>query len=226
MISLVFKIGGSTLFENQELNIGKITKWVSLLQKLLDKNYKIGVVIGGGKPARNYISAASMLGANKFHQDLLGIESARQNARLFISALPASYPSPPRTFEELLQASHNSDLVICGGFQPGQSTNAVASLFAEILGADYLFNITNIDKVHDKDPNKYADAKAFDELTYEQLSDILDQNEQLPGQYDLFDHLGLDVIIRSSIKLVFLNGDHPEYVHDILENKQRGTVIG
>ena len=183
-------------------------------------------MIGGGKAARMYIKAASEIGANKSLQDLMGIESARQNARLFIMGLKGAYPNPPKNFEELYTAINSHEVVVCGGFQPGQSTNAVAALFAETMGADYLFNITNISKVYDKDPDKHSDAKAHDVLSYSEFEEILDQNEQDPGKYALFDHLGFDVVKRSKVKLVFLNGDNPEFVQDILDNKQRGTIVG
>lgn len=202
-----------------------IRHWVKVIEKLRAAGHLIGIVIGGGKPARQFAAAAKELGATNSYQDLMGIEAARQNARLFIAALPDAYPDPPQTYQELIRITASNDLVITGGFQPGQSTNAVASLFAEHIRADYLFNISNVSQVYDKNPNEFADATPFDTLDYETFADILHNNEQLPGTYELFDHIGVDVVSRSKIKLVFIHGDHPEYLLDVLNGQHRGTIV-
>ncbi|MCY3411280.1 MAG: UMP kinase [Candidatus Heimdallarchaeota archaeon] len=225
-MKLVIKIGGSILFKKNSLDISLIENWISEINNLIDEGHQIGIVIGGGRPAREYIATAKTLGANQAYQDFLGIESARQNARLFISALENAYPIPPRNFEELLMALSSHNLVICGGFQPGQSTNAVAAIFAEQMQANYLFNMTKVHKVFDKDPNIHEDAKSFDFLDYSQLQTIISQNEQKPGKYDLFDYLGMEVVKRSRIKLVFLDGTKPNYIRDTLLNNCRGTIVG
>ena len=69
------------------------------------------------------------------------------------------------------------------------------------------------------------DASPYDKLSYEELSTIINRNEQTPGNYALFDKLGMDVVRRSKIKLVFLNGYHPEYVKEFLEGKNLGTIV-
>jgi uridylate kinase len=224
-MKLVIKIGGSTIYDGYKLKIELIRKWIALIEDLRRQEHQVGVVIGGGKPARQFAKAAKQLGATNSYQDFIGIEAARQNARLFISGLHDAYPNPPRSYQQLIEITASNDLVIAGGFQPGQSTNAVAALFAEHIGADYLFNISDISKVYDKDPDKYDDAIPFDELSYSEFTNLVHQNEQLPGTYDLFDHIGVDVMRRSRIPLVFINGEHPEHIMDILNGKSRGTII-
>jgi len=224
-MKLVIKIGGSTLFDGDEIKLDLIKHWVEVITQLRHDGHRIGVVIGGGIPARRFARAARELGATNSYQDLLGIEAARQNARLFIAALPDAFPDPPETYQELIRITASNDLVVTGGFQPGQSTNAVASLFAEHIRADYLFNVSNVAKVYDKNPKEFTDAKPFDELDYATFADILFDNEQLPGTYELFDHIGIDVVSRSKIKLVFIDGNHPEYMIDVIGGKPRGTIV-
>lgn len=225
-MQLILKIGGSILYNNDDINVNLIKNWVNTIEKLRESGHKIGIVIGGGSPARKFVRAANELGADGSSQDLLGIESARQNARLFISALDNAYPEPPKNFHELMLALSTHDLIICGGFQPGQSTNAVASIFAEYTRADWLFNLTKVDQVYDKDPQNNIDAKGYDNLSYDELEVIILDNKQHPGGYALFDHLGLGVVKRSGVKLAFINGNNPEYINDILNGKQRGTIVG
>ena len=223
--TIVIKIGGSTLFDGDEIRMDLINQWISIIKDLRAKGSRLGIVIGGGKPARQFADAARKLGATNSYQDLLGIEAARQNARLFIAALPDAYPDPPQTYQELIRITASNDLVITGGFQPGQSTNAVASLFAEHMRADYLFNVSNVAQVYDKNPKEFKDAIPYDELDYQTFSKILFHNDQLPGTYELFDHIGVDIVARSKIKLVFIHGDHPEYLMDTLNGQHRGTIV-
>ena len=224
-MKLVIKIGGSTIFDGDDIRLDLINHWVKIINQLRQDGHQIGVVTGGGKPARRFAAAAKELGATNSYQDLLGIEAARQNARLFIAALPDAYPDPPQTYQELIRLTGSNDLVITGGFQPGQSTNAVASLFAEHMRADYLFNISDVAKVYNKNPQDFEDAVPYDELSYEEFAKILNKNSQLPGTYELFDHIGIDVVSRSKIKLVFIHGDHPEYLLDVLAGKAQGTIV-
>lgn len=224
-MKIIIKLGGSILFDGDNIKIDLIRQWLDVIKNLRTDGHQVGIVTGGGKPARRFCTVARKLGATNSYQDLIGIEAARQNARLFIAGLPDAYPDPPTTYQELLRVSSAHNLVVTGGFQPGQSTNGVAALFAEHIEADYLFNISNVSKVYDKDPSKFDDAIPFDEMTYHQFASILNKYEQLPGTYKLFDHIGVDIVSRSKIKLVFLNGNNPEYISDVLNGKSRGTII-
>ena len=224
-MKLVLKIGGSILFNENDINIELINQWIKIIRKLRNDGHQVGVVVGGGKPARDFTKAAQELGANASYQDLIGIASARQNARLIISGLSEAFPHPPKDYQELISVVHEHPLVIVGGFQPGQSTNAVAAIFAEYIGADYLFNLSNITHVYDKDPAKFRDAKPLDQISYFEFTEILKQNEQSPGEYALFDVVGVGIVQRSKIKLVFLDGRTPEFLLDILEGKNQGTLV-
>lgn len=224
-MKIILKIGGSILFDGDQINTSLIKEIADMINRLRNADHAIGVVVGGGTPARKYSNAAKELGATHSFQDILGIEAAKQNARLLIAALDQAYPQPPTNYYELTQVSATHDLVIVGGFQPGQSTNAVAALFAEQIKADYLFNLSNVDKVYNKDPSVYEDAKPFDNISYDQFTKSIINNEQLPGKYALFDHLGLEIVKRSKIKLVFINGTKPDFVIDVLEGRERGTII-
>lgn len=224
-MKLILKIGGSILFEKNQINVELIKQWIGLIRKLIQEGHHVGVVVGGGKPARDFTKVAGELGANDSYQDFIGIEAARQNARLLIAGLPEAYPHPPKDYQELISTVTSHPLVIVGGFQPGQSTNAVAAIFAEYIKADYLFNLSNITHVYNKDPSKFDDAEPLDEISYSDFSEIIKQNEQSPGKYALFDIVGLSIVQRSKIKLVFLDGRSPNLLLETLNGKRNGTIV-
>lgn len=202
-----------------------VLQYVETIRTLQKMGHKLVIIVGGGAIARDYIKTAATFHASKSILDRLGIESARQNARLLQSAFPDSYPHPPTSFEDLQTALLQSNLVFVGGLQPGQSTNAVAALAAELLQADYLFNISDVDYVYDRDPREHTDAKKMLTLSYDTLTDIILQNSQDPGMYDLFDLVATQIIKRSKIKLSFVNGKHPDYILRILDGEALGSLV-
>ncbi len=222
---IVLKVGGSILFENGRIKINRISQYVSLIKELQSEGHSVAVIVGGGAPAREYSKVARELGASYTIQDKLGIEASRMNARLFQSAFDNAYPNPPTSFDELQVALSTHSLVFIGGIQPGQSTNAVAALVAELTRADWLFNCSNIDYVYDKDPSKNPDAKPFERMSYSQFIDIVNNLEQKPSGYALFDLVGAKIVQRSKIRLCFVNGKDPLNVIRVLKGQLKGTVV-
>ncbi len=127
------KIGGHIFASHTD---SKIKAYAELLTKLQAAGHRIVAVMGGGDEARKYILAARKLGGSELVCDVLGIEVARLNARLLITALgDQAYPEPPTSIEELRKAFEVGKIVVMGGLQPGHSTNAVGILAAEAVGA-------------------------------------------------------------------------------------------
>ncbi|HUW67709.1 MAG TPA: UMP kinase, partial [Candidatus Nanoarchaeia archaeon] len=90
---IVISIGGSVLIS--DLDPERIYKYAENVKQLTIE-HTVYVVVGGGRIARDYISAARALGANEVECDVIGIDMTRINARLLIAALGKSaYPEPP-----------------------------------------------------------------------------------------------------------------------------------
>lgn len=227
MKKIVIKFGGSVLYkDNMDLNIDRIQEIVDAISQLNDEGYKIAVVVGGGKLARVIIQASGVLGHTATFKDILAVESTRIHALLVIGSLKnKAYLLVPRTFEDVGKALSSGKIVVTGGLQPGQSTSAVAALIAEYWGADLLINLTNVDKVYDKDPEKYSDAKPLDKITPEVFLDIISKQEEEPGKYALFDKVGCEIIKRSRLKVVFANGQDPSNIFKAVKGESIGTLV-
>ena len=223
---VVLKIGGSLLYDEKGSVIQEvIQKYSEVIRTLVTSGHKFMIVVGGGKPAREFISAARALGASEAQCDWIGIKLARLNAELVSAALgDLAYPRIAETLDELETAFVTGRVVLMGGLVPGQSTNAVAAVAAEILNADVLLNATNVDGVYDKDP-KESGAKKLDTLTIQELKKILAGGGTRAGEYKLFDPVALRVVERSKIKTIIFNGNQPENVQHIIEGKKIGSVI-
>jgi uridylate kinase len=222
-MKLVIKIGGH-LFP-PELNLARINEFTSIL-KDLRKNHKIIVVAGGGANARLYIQAARKLGSDESYCDDIGISFARLNAKLLISALAEdSYPRVAENTVELRTYNLSDKIVVMGGLQPGQSTNAVAAIAAEIVRADLLINGTDVDGVYTDDPKIHPDAKKLDEVPIDQLLEIIVKNKSSAGGYRLLDLVAVKIIERSKIPTIILDLKDPKNLIRVIEGNKIGTRI-
>ena len=218
------KIGGFAFRE--ELDASLLKAYSDEIRRLSEEGHQLIIVAGGGRTARRYIDASRTLGASEALCDELGIEVSRVNALLLISSLwDIAYRRVPRTLEEAIAAVKPGRPVIMGGLQPGQSTNMVAALAAELLNADLLVNLTDVEGVYTKDPEIYGDAKLLEEVTVEQLEDIILGQNMKAGEYRLMDPLALKIIKRGRIKTVIASGLNPENLRKIILNEKIGTRI-
>ncbi len=220
---IVLKLTGKAFEPGNEQVLLKIIK---ILREKASTD-RVVVITGGGKTARKYVELGKELGVNNAWLDLLGIEASRLNALLLAAALGELAHTPiPRSVDEALHGLSTGKVVVLGGLQPGQSTNAVSAMIAELVKADLLINATNVDGVYDKDPSKYPDAKPLKEISIRQLSEMLRSQDFRPGHYELLDAVALKVIARSRIRLVFVNAFKPETIRMAWElRKEAGTWV-
>lgn len=224
---IVLKFGGSVLYEeNMTLEVDKIKEIISIINRLHDEGNELAIVVGGGKLARVIIQASDVLGHVNTFKDMLAVESTRIHALLVIASLKdKAYLLVPRSFEDVSRALSTGKIVVTGGLQPGQSTNAVAALIAEYWGADMLINLTDVDKVYDKDPGKHPDAVPIDRMTADEFSKLIVEHQQEPGKYSLFDNVGCEIVRRSKIKLIIINGSDPNNIIKAVKGESVGTTI-
>jgi len=184
----VLKIGGSLLYDKTgKILVDQVRNYSAAIKSLEKDGHSLVVVVGGGIPARVFISAARELGASEAQCDWLGIKLARNNAELLCAALgDIAYPKVVETLDELEVAVKLGKVVLMGGLIPGQSTNAVAALAAETINAETLFNATNVDGVYNRDPDEPG-ATRFDSITISQLKEVLSSGGTKAGEYKLFD---------------------------------------
>ncbi len=221
-MKIVITIGGSIIIKDH--NYKKFMDYAEVLRDLTDE-HEIFVVVGGGKTARDYIGIARDLGVSEAMCDEVGIEVTRLNAKLLIVALGEyAYPEVPQNFREALQFASSKKIVVMGGTEPAHSTDAVGSILAEFVGAELLINATSVDGLYNKDPNKYSDAKMFEEVKPSKMMDLMSTKDIKAGTYEFFDMTAIQIIKRSSIKTVILNGGNANNIKTAI-NGRIGTII-
>jgi uridylate kinase len=223
-MKIAVKLGGFSF--PLELGVEEIKKYGGLFSELKRKGNQLIVVTGGGKNARRYIEAARKLGASEAVCDQIGILVTRLNARLLITSMgDDAYPKVPETIEDLRLYFESGKVIVMGGLQPGHSTNAVAALAAESIGASVLVNLTNVDGVYTADPKEDPKAKKFDEISTDKLLSLISGEEMTAGSYELLDPVSVRIIERSHIPTWIVSGEDPENILKILKGKHVGTKI-
>ncbi len=222
-MKIVVAIGGSILIKDHD---SSRFKEYSKLLKELAQEHEIFVVVGGGKPAREYISVVRDLGAGEAQCDDIGIEVTRINAKLLLSALgDAAYQRVPHNFQEALEFASSGKIIVMGGTEPAHSTDAVSAILAEYVNADKLINLTSVDGMYTKDPNKHDDAELIHEITASDLLDFLNDKDMKAGTYEFFDTTAVQMIKRSKLDTVIANGFEPENLIKVINGENIGTKI-
>ena len=143
---------------------------------------RAAVVLGGGNIFRGLGDAAK--GMDRVAADQMGmlatlinglalrdaIERAGGRGALF-NAFPVGPVAEPYSVVKARLALDEGILTIVAGGtgNPFFSTDSAAALRAAELGCSLLLKGTKVDGVYDKDPQKHADAKRFDELTVDEM---------------------------------------------------------
>jgi uridylate kinase, putative len=222
---VVVSIGGSVLAPG--LDSDRIAAYASAVGSLTAEECQVGVVVGGGSVAREYIGTARELGANEVLLDQLGIGVTRLNARLLITALDEQATlTPPEDYETAGQAFRRGEVPIMGGVSPGQTTDAVAVALAESIGADLLVFATSADGVYSADPETDADAEQFETLSPQELVDIVVPMGRDAGASAPVDLLAAKLIDRAELRTIVLDGSDPERILSAtLHGTHEGTDI-
>jgi uridylate kinase len=223
-MKVVMALGGSVLVPDK-LDEGYMREFAGMIKPLAEKN-EIAIVTGGGKTARRWIEEARRSGANEVECDYLGIKASRDNARMLCEVLEITNTEIPRTLEDAAKMVGIEKIVVMGGTEPGHSTDAVATLLAELINADLILKVTDVDGIYDRDPQKFKDAKMFDKLPIDKLEKMVSKLSQKAGKYELMDLVAVSILKRSGIKCIALNGRDLANMKKVIEGKKvKGTVI-
>ena len=219
---VVIKLTG-TLFDKESGT--KLKSIIELVSRMYQDGVQPFIITGGGGVARGYINLARALGSEEATLDELGIMVSRVNAKVLISILTEfTYPVVPTNLEEVSYAATQGRIVVCGGMQPGQSTNAVASLIAEKIKAELYINASDVDGVYTSDPKHNKEARKLATVSTDELSKILSGDKGAAGTYELMDHVAMMIIKRSKIQTRIVNCS-ADSIQKAIEGQDIGTLV-
>ncbi len=220
----VLSVGGSSVNPTGRPDCDYISSLSSLLK---ESKLKFGVLVGGGKPAREYASAVRALGGSEYDADSVAIMSTRQNAALLVTALgDAACPVVLTDFEDAKEASRTYRIVVMGGTIPGITTDTDSVLLAEATGAKRLVNISNVDGIYDSNPKTNRNAKKYSSLSYGQLIELATASDKRSaGTHFVFDLLACKLIARSKIETHFVASSNLSDIKNAINGKKHGGTV-
>lgn len=227
---IVISLGGSSIVPKR-IDWQFLKKFRELIVSEIKKGKRFAIITGGGYAAREYIQGASKVTKlTRDDQDWLGIHTTRLNAHLLKTIFRAfAHPrinKNPRTKEDLMSHFANGEgIMVAAGWKPGASTDYVATIIAERLGAKKLINLSNIKYACDKDPKKYPDAKIIKEINWKNFRKIVG-NRWDPGLNMPFDPVASKLAQENNLEVIIAEGKNLNNLKNILEEKKfQGTVI-
>lgn len=224
-MKVTIKLSGHILFPSLEVQ-PNFKPYADVIKEIKSLGHLPYVVVGGGAPARYYIRLAREQGADESTCDQIGITIANLHAEILAYALGEdACPFVPRDFSELGLALSTGKIVVMGGLQPGQSTNAVSCVLAEKTGSKLIINTTDVDGVYTADPRKDPSAKLLEYVKIEELRYILDSQGARAGEYDLVDQVSIKIIQRSRITTKIINGRDPKNILRAIMGEKIGTTV-
>lgn len=226
---IVMSIGGSLVVPNGGIDTEFLSKLNKFIRDELAKNEKrqFFLVIGGGMTTRHYQQAAQeVLHHDLEHEDLdwIGIHATRLNAHLLRTIFrDLAHPYIIKHYEIIRRVSE--PVVVAAGWKPGWSTDYDAVLLCEDYGAKEMINLSNVDKVYDKDPNKFKDAKAINKISWKDFRRLVG-DKWVPGMNAPFDPIATQKAEELGLKVAVLNGNNLENARKYLDGEKFvGTVI-
>ena len=185
MSRVLLKLSGES-FANPETNFGIqpdiIERIASEITHANKEGIQIGVVVGGGNFFRGVQeSAQNMAQANADYMGMLAtvmnalamqgaLEAMGVNTRV-ISAIPMDQVCEPYIRRRAVRHLEKGRVCIfaAGTGNPYFTTDTAATLRASEMSCDAIFKGTQVDGIYDKDPNKFDDAKRYENVTFDEV---------------------------------------------------------
>ena len=231
MPTQIVALGGS-LLRPEEAEMRSI--WLGQLKQMVvhleGNGRKLGIVVGGGLPAREAINLAKETFSDPYRLDTVGIAATRLNATILQQTLLDIgcnvSPTIPFSTDEASKLLESHNIVIMGGTTPGHTTDAVAVSLAKDCGAPHCIIATNVSHIHDSDPRTNPEALPIEELTLSELAEITGTEALGPGESAAVDPIAVKWAMDASIKLAVLDGRDLQRIEDALEGRPFiGTLV-
>jgi len=181
---ILLKLSGEGLMGEREFGIDQATvsRICEDVKTVYDKGVQICLVIGAGNIFRGVSSAAA--GIERTSADYMGMLATVINALAVqsvleglgvvtrvLSAIPMSTVCEPYIRRRAMRHMKKGRVVIfaAGTGNPFFTTDTAAALRAVEMGCDALLKGTQVNGVYDSDPKTNADAKRYDQLSYQDV---------------------------------------------------------
>ena len=231
MKNVVVAVGGSLLRPEIEERSSWLEDLAELVKEHISSGIRLGIVVGGGSPARESIQLVENIINDVLALDRIGISATRLNASIIKevfqnSGINVSNKIPDDIAQAVIMME-KYDVVVMGGTLPGHTTDKVAIELAISTNSEKCIIATNVNKVYDKDPRKNENAKSFDEMSIHDLQKIVGPAKHAKaGASQVVDPVGVSLAVESNLTLNILDGRKVKNIKNAIEgNIFQGTIV-
>lgn len=247
---IVIKLGTSTLAHSTgKLNLRRVNNLVRVIADLQNAGKEIIIVssgamgLGVGKlgmkekpsdvPSKQAAAAVGQCELMYMYDQLFGNYNVSV-AQILLTKTIIGRKNVENTFEKLIEMGvipivNENDTVAIDELELEIGENdSLSAIVAEIANADLLVILSDIDGLYNKDPHSNDDAELIPVVT-----EINDYIEHIAGGAGSALGTGgmstkinaAKIAFDAGIDMVIMNGDNPDKLYDLFENKQVGTVF-
>lgn len=226
--SFILSLGGSLIVPNGTIDIEFLKGFNTLIRRQVAvKKRRFFITVGGGGTTRHYQDVARLVRKQNIEEhdlDWLGVHATRLNAQLIRTIfVDIADPRVIKHYEIILKL--DKPLAIAAGWKPGWSTDYCAVTLCQDYNIKTVINMTNIDKIYTKDPQKNPDAKPIDTISWSEYRKLI-PTKWTPGMNVPFDPIASKLADENGITVKILNGKNLENLALALDDKPfLGSVI-
>lgn len=225
--TIILSLGGSLIYPEHGIDIIYLRKLNSFVRKHVAEGRRFFIVCGGGRVARYYQNTAQKVISTLTNDDVdwLGIHATRINGHLVRAIFhDIAHPRVVENYHKKI-ADANEPVIVAAGWKPGWSTDYCAVILARDYDAKTIINMSNIDTLYNKNPNKYANARPITQITWDEFMKYTG-DKWTPGANVPFDPIATKLARKHKLTVVIANGNNVENLDNILSGKPFiGTVI-
>ena len=204
--------------------VGRIAREV---KTLVDMGVEVGLVVGGGNIWRGRTgegmdrTTADHMGMLATCINSLALQDALEGIGVMTrvqTAIEMKEIAEPFIRRRAVRHLEKGRVVIfgAGSGNPYFSTDTAAALRAAEIEADVILLAKNVDGVYDKDPNKFADAKKYDKLTY---MEVIEQGLQV------MDTTATTLCMDNNIPILVFGISEEGNIKKVMEGQKIGTIV-
>lgn len=226
---IMLKLSGESLAGEGGFGIDfDVTKRIAKeIKELVDSGVQVGAVVGGGniwrgrdggemdRTTADYMGMlATCINAVALQDSLeaLGVHTRVQ------TAIEMRQVAEPYIRRKAMRHLEKGRVVIfaAGTGNPYFSTDTAAALRAAEIEAQAILLAKKVDGVYDKDPNKFSDAKKYDELTF---------IEVLQKGLQVMDSTASSLCMDNNIPIIVFGLDEPGNIKRVIQGEKIGTIV-
>lgn len=229
----IIKLGGSIISTKEKLiDFEYLLALKSIIEQRCAIGEKFGIVVGGGYTMRKYRDLAKDEGKITKTIDLhwIGTTVNVLHSEVVRAVFGELADERPFVYEDYYTKNNyqmDRSILVGGGGRAGHSGDVDAIILAQILGAQEIISMKNIDYLYDSDPKQNPEAKKVIEANWNEYLEIIhNKKEHEPGANYVVDPIAARLAQQNKLSFKIINGLDLNNFGNLLNNNPfNGSTI-